>query len=469
MDTYQEVWDPRRVDLVARIAAHIPPGESVEPGFWALVWLSDVERLENLVHQFENAVDAADKRAFYENTMWTKSLRTWATRDHVIKSKIVPKVPGIETPKRKSTSEMDPHHAKFSRRPESLAEAERRESYIIPAPRGRSGTRSPSKIPRPAAPPPLAATPATPAPSTATIPRQAESSELREYRRSPAMADKCQQRDNDACVITKGGDCTEVAHIYPFSLGTKVGQTTHRAFWETLSKFWSQDQVHKWEESVFGPKRTEILQNLLCLDPTAHALWGKAKFALKPLQLSLNSDTLTVQFYWLGHSTYAFKDLQTPPSQPSNIQSAVRGTRLFDCMNNRCLESGDVLTLTTNDPQNLPLPSIEILRLQWFLNRLVSLSGAADVTDNEIDPDNSMALAPPILAGSDDELSWEEEEETEEESEEARGLQVGTATSSAAPVTRIGENRPLAQAEGKQGESAVENPLVLRTRDPNIY
>ncbi|GAQ33866.1 hypothetical protein AtubIFM61612_005066 [Aspergillus tubingensis] len=35
-----------------------------------------------------------------------------------------------------------------------------------------------------------------------------------------------------------------------------------------------------------------------------------------------------------------------------------------------------------------PLPSIELLNMQWALRRVLALSGAADATDEELDPPN---------------------------------------------------------------------------------
>lgn len=39
----------------------------------------------------------------------------------------------------------------------------------------------------------------------------------------------------------------------------------------------------------------------------------------------------------------------------------------------RHLQSGDVVTVTIDDPELLPLPSFEILQLQWILHRVRAL------------------------------------------------------------------------------------------------
>jgi hypothetical protein len=60
------------------------------------------------------------------------------------------------------------------------------------------------------------------------------------------------------------------------------------------------------------------------------------------------------------------------------------------------IHSGDTFTFTTKDPKKLPLPSLELLEMQWVLQRLVGMSGAAgwpslDMFDDDtIDSDNSL-------------------------------------------------------------------------------
>jgi len=41
------------------------------------------------------------------------------------------------------------------------------------------------------------------------------------------------------------------------------------------------------------------------------------------------------------------------------------------------IRSGETFTFTTKDPEKLPLPSLELLKMQWVLQRLVGMSGAA--------------------------------------------------------------------------------------------
>ena len=57
----------------------------------------------------------------------------------------------------------------------------------------------------------------------------------------------------------------------------------------------------------------------------------------------------------------------------------------------RSIASGDVSSLTTDDPDKLPLPSWPLLEMQWHLRRIAGMSGAAEANedlDHNIDDDN---------------------------------------------------------------------------------
>jgi hypothetical protein len=47
-----------------------------------------------------------------------------------------------------------------------------------------------------------------------------------------------------------------------------------------------------------------------------------------------------------------------------------------------------MFTFTTKDPQNLPLPSLELLEMQWVLQRLVGMCGAAEWPSLDLDNDD---------------------------------------------------------------------------------
>lgn len=343
------------------------------------------------------------------------------------------------------------------------------------------------------------ATPATP--GTPITPTEG-SSEARRYIRSAAKVQKvrplsmlssysgvintvqCRVRDSNLCLLTETWNCTEVAHIYPFSLGTKAGSDEHEEFWERLSYFWSTERIERWQKAIFGNEGTEILENLMCLAPTVHALWGTCRFAIKPINLSDDKKVLKVQFFWLSVGKYTPRNPQAPPTAPTNTFSSAEGTGLIHKLSTQApqlIRSGDMMIFRTDDPENFPLPSIELLDMQWALHRATALSGAAEVTDEDFDADDGLGLAPPIsvdegaamilskLEREEGDDEYEEENEEEDDKGQAAQEEFAVESTTTAAVPRAGENVPLATNKGKQRqESAEPSPLGLRARDPNV-
>jgi hypothetical protein len=184
-------------------------------------------------------------------------------------------------------------------------------------------------------------------------------------------------------VITNLPD-VDVAHIYPLSL--KEGRSsakneTYDQFWTSLDMFWSEDLVAEWKERLAGPCGTELCENLLCLCPNAHRYWGACYFALQPLHLRDDRKELITRFYWLPKVTPHIVQVQDKPSIPLHPYSK----SLSICFKNadgsvREMSSGDLVIFQTKDPENLPLPSWDLLQMQWILNRIGAISGAASAS-----------------------------------------------------------------------------------------
>jgi hypothetical protein len=129
-------------------------------------------------------------------------------------------------------------------------------------------------------------------------------------------------------------------------------------------------------------------------------MWNRGLFALKPLELSRDRKKLTVQFFWQVPGNYEMGsriDLLTEPTSSKGLDIIANGhwlNRLENDGSTPRIRSGETFTFTTNDPQNLPLPSLELLEMQWFLQRLVGMCGAAgwpsldDDDDDTVDDDD---------------------------------------------------------------------------------
>jgi len=218
---------------------------------------------------------------------------------------------------------------------------------------------------------------------------------------------QCKERDDYKCVLTKQW-FPEAAHIFPYSMLNslpKEDQTQSMRvvprFWNLLHIFWDEDRINRWKRTVFPDSQNpntgvDRCFNLISLNGDVHTKWTKGMFALKPLRLSTDRKQLTVQFFWqvLGNYNITSRvDLLTEPTSSKGLDEFAGNflyRRQADGSTPR-LRSGDILTLTTKDPEELPLPSVELLDMQWILQRLVGMSGAAGWPMLDWDDDESIA------------------------------------------------------------------------------
>jgi hypothetical protein len=197
-----------------------------------------------------------------------------------------------------------------------------------------------------------------------------------------------------------------VAHIYPFSLRKhdKNDGRPEENMWLLLENFWSKDRVDKWYNAIF-PTGTEVCSNLMCLSASAHRYHGKSYFALKPISISQDNTEMTVEFYWLkkDNNLPRFVNLCEKPLLNGVDQGPLRA-RLFNHITAEVIQSGHQLKLKTSDPDTQPLPNYHLLEMQWFLNRLVAMAGAADDSNDYDDDDDD---------DNDEPIFWQEEEDYE--------------------------------------------------------
>lgn len=98
---------------------------------------------------------------------------------------------------------------------------------------------------------------------------------------------------------------------------------------------------------------------------------------------------MDVQFFWLRqYRRQPFVALSSCPALPADLQGSVENVKLFDCETETKICSGHRFTLHTDDPVNKPLPSRELLDMQWVLHRLTALTGSAEVYDPYHDCDD---------------------------------------------------------------------------------
>ena len=189
------------------------------------------------------------------------------------------------------------------------------------------------------------------------------------------------------CLVLTGTRAIQVAHIYPFCLLTKEEDTfgKRHVFWRMLRNFWPEEKITTWEAAILpdGPGECglETARNMITLSADAHILWNEGAFALKPISVSEDNTTLTIQFFWQAKHPLVMPtiNLTTIPLSTRNLESNDE-TRLIDCRQSedRRIKSGDLFELTTDDSEARPLPSMALLEMQWFLQRVIGMAGAAD-------------------------------------------------------------------------------------------
>lgn len=94
--------------------------------------------------------------------------------------------------------------------------------------------------------------------------------------------------------------------------------------------------------------------------------------------------------WWLKPSGPGNFPFATTPELPPSLDPQSVDLGLYNVRSNVPLYSGEVLTLKTHNPQTHPLPDVRLLELQWILNRVAAIRGAAepDELDGNEDTDD---------------------------------------------------------------------------------
>lgn len=154
-------------------------------------------------------------------------------------------------------------------------------------------------------------------------------------------------------------------------------------FWLTLRMFWTEERVNRWWSAVFDDNYgTEKPENLITLSPNAHKMHTQGYFALEPIGLDPDRRKLTLCFWWLRQGKSDQKvSISDFPDLNSTYDPQGDCIGLLNMQTYRPLRSGDVIVLTTPDPDTHPLPDTRILELQWTMNRVAAMRGSAEPDD----------------------------------------------------------------------------------------
>ncbi|KAE8399494.1 hypothetical protein BDV37DRAFT_287513 [Aspergillus pseudonomiae] len=401
MGPADELLDPQRRELIVQLLHAIGETKlnSIE---WACLWFADLVSIRRMMKQCEqDEFSCSTVGLSLKNKSCTDMIKAWAVRS--------------KNPRDTAQFHYDLEECFHDTAETGIEETSTKKR------RRTAASGKPSKtlrrIAREEAGRPLATT------SSATTRPETGSTSLSPKKwtgREAAAKKLCNERDNSTCVLTGFLEPLEVAHIYPYSIGQK-GENELQDFWRVLTFFWIPEKVRSWSEHVLGPDGTETCSNMMCMVNVAHKLWEKARFALKPLSLSEDQRVLTVQFFWLPTNLYfrGIPAIETPSPFPRDFSSSTvngeHSAKLYNIATDTKLCSGDIITFETDNPVSHPLPSVELLEMQWVLHRVLALSGAADATDEDLDPDSEMYFGLTSVGLHDEDTEWDTEQEVEEE------------------------------------------------------
>ncbi|KAL2367214.1 hypothetical protein RJZ57_008444 [Blastomyces gilchristii] len=211
-----------------------------------------------------------------------------------------------------------------------------------------------------------------------------------------------EERDRERCVFTKAAPY-QVAHIYPNCLIESSNTRRISHFWNVLQAFWTQDKINSWRSLIFRDpenplKPFDACFNLICMNNTMHTLWGDGHFAIRPLNYNDDKTKLEAEIHWLPRYNHGPLDsipLDTPTLSSRGLQNSSyrNGVQTVPIhIDGQSITSGHKVVFETTDPKRLPLPSRELLEMQWALNRVLSMSAAVEYQGYDEDDDDDDML-----------------------------------------------------------------------------
>jgi hypothetical protein len=217
---------------------------------------------------------------------------------------------------------------------------------------------------------------------------------------APIAKDAARERDGYKCVITGARKVYQTARLFPV-LVTKPPSDIEPAFpgiWKYVNFFWDRNTAERWKKAVFNssfdPSRpVNDCTNLICLRNDLRTAWANGLFALRPVFVSNDKTEIEVEFHWQPRARHATSDLidVTQEPLPSKDVSSVEGlVVVLPSRGNSFLpiQSGHRFKITTHNPVDHPLPSFDLLDMQWNFTRMLSMSAVADTFDDEDDDDD---------------------------------------------------------------------------------
>ena len=210
-----------------------------------------------------------------------------------------------------------------------------------------------------------------------------------------------------------------MGHIFPYCWSKNQDQSSI-ALWRVLGMFYGEDRTAELKEIIYGPlesdnhaRKTSINQlgNLITLNPSSHGYWNKGIFALKHISGGGYEKTteMVLELEWLPlHPELSREGVRLDQPVENTCALRLAGHGLFNVYTDQVIYSGYQFTLTTADTETLPLPDERLINLQWFMSRVLRMSGGVEPEDLDYDetpPMVSPVSSVPSLVASPDTLA----------------------------------------------------------------
>ncbi|PHH58751.1 hypothetical protein CDD82_2736 [Ophiocordyceps australis] len=217
--------------------------------------------------------------------------------------------------------------------------------------------------------------------------------------RSQTAANLAMERDGHRCILTKTSQ-PDACHIIPFSINKTEGKRTltQKICDHILPRIVGLDDLKTAETAIHGKvKASDEAWNILSLSPQLHRWWTQGRWAFKlegliPTgQVSSDGQELVkvrLIFHWI---TVRGKQPYLPVVPSVELANQMLNTCDKDFTpwairydTGRPVLTGDVVDIAMTSPEADKMAVV--IKVQWAALQIASMSGAADVPDELMDP-----------------------------------------------------------------------------------
>ncbi|KAJ6262735.1 hypothetical protein Dda_1292 [Drechslerella dactyloides] len=239
--------------------------------------------------------------------------------------------------------------------------------------------------------------------------------------RSSDLVDKTLKRDGAKCVLTSSTAWVEACHIIPYRLGFRKLKGTRSSdkldFWAMLQMLLPAVDYTRVHDFLIGfsdgISRINRLENMLSLSTEHHKGFGAGRFILEPLRETITPTGYQARFCLLPalrSDSQLFKvdrqaraiPLEIPQVYTQSEDPHLRGQAFVNPFKRQFIEDGDLISLSTIDPAEYPLPNPDLLELHGILSRIARMAGRGLMEPDAYDDEE---LGPGEIATAIDELA----------------------------------------------------------------